>query len=511
MIKKYHLKPDGISIAQTYKNYLREYFPNQIKGIQNSEVSSLMPSERQFRSWVKKLIEQHELIRNTKHENDYDKNFRANETSVLEYGKVPGACYEIDATVIDVHLVAKWNRNYVIGRPTLYFIVDRASGLTVGLSVSLFHASWEAAQLALHNAFTSKVEYCARYGIEIQEKDWPCAHIPNRLVADNAEMLGLEAEAKVIPMVPLEWAPISRPDFKPYVEGRFTSLNKDALHRLKGATKNNGKIIKGAPDPRSRAIYTIEELTKIIILDVLDKNNEKQKSLAIQNKLLVEENLVPTPLNYWHVCVANYQKTKKKVSAQEVEARLLKPVKLSVTKNGILYREMYYSHDKVRQLNLSAIARTDGRIELEGRVNDDILDFVYARLPGETTFTKCQLLKRSQEMSGLSFADVLFIQDWTDNMETNNPVSISSIETLAKKKAIERHAKNEAKKSPKLNTKKDKYRDQRQGKIMEIARSLSEHNSERGSENSIDEKLKSKSSRVFSFNVISLPTRGDRK
>ncbi|MGK6717933.1 hypothetical protein ACKU3I_022385 [Serratia marcescens] len=52
--------------------------------------------------------------------------------------------------------------------------------MIVGLHVSMEYASWRAGRQALINSFTSKKEYCAEFGIEIEEADWPCNHIPQR-------------------------------------------------------------------------------------------------------------------------------------------------------------------------------------------------------------------------------------------------------------------------------------------------------------------------------------------
>ena len=279
-VNKYYLRPQGVSLNQTYREYLREFFATEIQEAHLHSIIPNVPSIQQFRMWVKKLFDKDQLIKNMKHEVDYLTNYRDNLNSIVSDYGVPGSCFEIDATVIDVHIVSKWNRNKVLGRPTLYFIVDRASGMIVGFSLSLFHASWDAARLAIHNAFSNKVEYCRNNGVKIQQKDWPCSHIPSRLVADNAEMLGLKAEAAIVPMVPLEFSPLARPDTKPFVEGAFNTLNQQLVHSLLGSTKTKGKIVSAAPDPRSKAIYTLEELRKLLIRAILDKNSQVQKSLA---------------------------------------------------------------------------------------------------------------------------------------------------------------------------------------------------------------------------------------
>ncbi|WP_164907503.1 hypothetical protein [Clostridium septicum] len=44
----------------------------------------------------------------------------------------PGSLYQIDATVADVYLVSEFNRNWIIGRPVLYMVLDSFSRMIVG-------------------------------------------------------------------------------------------------------------------------------------------------------------------------------------------------------------------------------------------------------------------------------------------------------------------------------------------------------------------------------------------
>lgn len=56
--------------------------------------------------------------------------------SVANTTVLPGDVFEIDSTVADVHLISSLNRRKVIGRPTIYTVVDRATRMIVGLHVS---------------------------------------------------------------------------------------------------------------------------------------------------------------------------------------------------------------------------------------------------------------------------------------------------------------------------------------------------------------------------------------
>ncbi|MEI6895830.1 MAG: hypothetical protein V5789_14640 [Colwellia sp.] len=157
--------------------------------------------------------------------------------------------------------------------------------MIVGLNVSLYHASWRAARQALANAFLPKSSYCKEFDINIQDSDWPPAHIPLRLMCDNGEMIGLEPQRLVVPLTELQLSPPYRPDFKAMVERRFGLLNDEVIHSLLGTTRG-GKVVRGDRDPRKDATYTLKEFTTLLIEAVLELNRSIYNNLATTSPLL---------------------------------------------------------------------------------------------------------------------------------------------------------------------------------------------------------------------------------
>ena len=116
-------------------------------------------------------------------------------TGTLREVRGPGARYYIDATIADVYIVSRYNRNRIIGRPTLYLVVDQFSRLIVGIYVGLEPPCWVGAMLALWNCSIDKVGYCARYGISITSGQWPTGGMPLHLMGDRGELISRQAEA----------------------------------------------------------------------------------------------------------------------------------------------------------------------------------------------------------------------------------------------------------------------------------------------------------------------------
>jgi putative transposase len=96
----------------------------------------------------------------------------------LRNSKGPGQCFHIDATPANVYLVNRLMRSRVAGRPYIFTVVDDYSALIAGVYVAFEPPSWQGAMMALLNAVTPKVAYCASLGIEITEVQWPSYWFP---------------------------------------------------------------------------------------------------------------------------------------------------------------------------------------------------------------------------------------------------------------------------------------------------------------------------------------------
>lgn len=420
-IKKYYLKVGGFSLARTYEEYLKDFFRDEIEVSRAANKAPCIPSLRQFRYWGKKRIPQEKRIRARSTKSNFMLNKRARLGSTANTSTLPGDVFEIDATVADVHLVSSLNKTNVIGRPTIYTVVDRATRMVTGVHVSLYHASWRAARQALANCFMPKKEFCRLFGINISERDWPCSHVPVKLVCDNGEMIGLKPQDVVTPITTLEFAPGYRADKKSIVERRFGILNREAIHPLLGSTRG-GLIVKGEPVPTSRACLTLQEVTKTIILAILEHNQAIFKELAYINPLLIEHDLNISPLNSWLISLKNSRFSARTIMEDEVISRLLPPERVSITPGGLQYNNLYYECEE----DLASVARVFGQSSCEARIDDNCVDFIYVRLDKNKPFTRHALLEKRNILKGMPHLDADTLADWVDLRSEKSPVTASS-------------------------------------------------------------------------------------
>ncbi|HBH7869912.1 TPA: DDE-type integrase/transposase/recombinase [Vibrio parahaemolyticus] len=445
-LKKYFLKENGMTLSKTYQHLLRERYENEIRLAEACGRAPYIPTLKQFSYWSKKLFDKDHIIQARTSETDYLRNKRSVLGSVTQVSSTIGSVFEIDATVADVHVVSELGAQYVLGRPTIYVVVDRSSRMIVGLHVSLYHASWRAARQALANCFLPKSEYCRQFGIEIEDSEWPVAHIPQSLVCDNGEMIGLKPQQALTPMTQLKFTPPYRPDGKGIVEKRFDILNKELLHDLMGTTRG-GNVVRGSRDPRKDAIYTLKEVTTQMIQAVLDHNRSIFDELALSSPLLIQNDLAPTPLNYWKIHLAKHKHDLTLADSNEVIARLLPPTTVSMTRSGIHYNGMYYTCDDVEELNLASVARSSGRWQLDARIDENTTNFIYVRLDRNQGFIKCLLLPRSRMFENKTMIEADFMQDWLAAKKEQSPINVASIDAHKQRKKMAQSAKQRSKSS----------------------------------------------------------------
>lgn len=234
-----------------------------------------VPTERQFRYFYEQEYSPIDITLKREGEINYLKDFRpVLKTSTAEVAG-PGSRYQIDATIGDVYLVSEREREKIIGRPTIYCVVDVFSRMIVGLYVGLENPSWVSAMEALANAASDKVAYCKQFGIDITEEQWPTKGLPEAIIGDKGEMLGRHVEVLSKAFhINIENAAAYRADWKGIVERYFRTLQTKFKPFVQGyVTKQPIGKKRHGKDYRQDGIHTLHEFTQMMIKVVLHYNN----------------------------------------------------------------------------------------------------------------------------------------------------------------------------------------------------------------------------------------------
>jgi hypothetical protein len=173
-IKLFYENQKGRTLKDAYQLTLEKFFHKGYKMQDGVMVPVLppageLPTFAQFRYWYEKQCDFTQAEISRKGERRFNLRHRAvlGDSTQMAYG--PGSLYQIDATIGDIYLVSSLDRNRIIGRPVIYFIIDTFSRLIAGFSISLEGPSWLGAMLALENATLNKVSFCQEFGIQIDE------------------------------------------------------------------------------------------------------------------------------------------------------------------------------------------------------------------------------------------------------------------------------------------------------------------------------------------------------
>ncbi len=218
----------------------------------------------------------------------------------------PGSRYQIDATIGDVYLVSAYNRNWIVGRPVIYVVIDVFSRMITGVYVGLEGPSWIGAMMALANAASDKVAFCKEYGIEIAEDEWFCHHVPDAILGDRGELAGMKVETLIPNLgIRIENAAPYRADWKGLVERHFGLIMHGHIKPFVPGYIDTDFRERGARDYRLDSKLDIEQFTEIIIKIILYHNNEHYLEQYERSEAMITDNVSPIPRDLWKWGIVN--------------------------------------------------------------------------------------------------------------------------------------------------------------------------------------------------------------
>ena len=345
-----------------------------------------------------------------KGQKQYDLNHRAilgkSDTGI----QGPGAQYQIDATVGDIYLVSQFNRANIIGRPVIYFVIDTFSRMIAGMYVGLEGPSWTGAMMALANAASDKVAYCAEYGIEISEEEWPCKHIPNTILADRGEMESKSVETLINTLnIRVDNAPAYRADMKGIVEQLFHTVNTKTTMLLPGHVKPDMSK-RGGKDYRLDAKLDIRQFTKVMIHCVLNHNKDHYLEGYDRKERMIADDVKPIPLELWNWGIANCSGLLRTVPEDTIKLCLMPTDKARVTEKGIKYKNLYYISERTITEGWFEKARAKGSYKVDISYDPRDMSNIYVRNIDDLFFDKCYLSDWEEKWKNKSFDEVIYQQ-----------------------------------------------------------------------------------------------------
>lgn len=386
------------------------------KTVVKEEFVGKLPNDNQFKFWVTKT--QNKVA--TKRDRVGDKNYELNERATLgsnnQHVNGPGARYQIDATIVDVYIVSKDNSGIIIGRPTLYIVIDVFSRMIVGFYLGMESASWVGAMLALASVVRNKKELCAEFGIEIDEDQWECIYLPSSILGDNGEMISVHIDdAGNNFKIRVENAPPYRADWKAVVEKQFHLIHTTLGPYLPGSIQKDFRK-RGAKDYRLEATQTLDDLTEQLLHCILEYNNNHLIEDYDMDAEMLAENVPAIPKQLWNWGIRNRTGALRRYPENFVKFSLMPSDTAKVTQSGFKFREKYYTSQRAIAEGWFDRARQDGNWTVRFSYDPRRINKIYIHNPSNPAqYDVAYLTPKSRAHEDLSYAESeLFIKAQKD-------------------------------------------------------------------------------------------------
>lgn len=412
-INRFYKTPEERTLRNAFDLTIQKYFAvgydiadgNPVPVIPSEDA---LPSLDQFSYW-------YEHVRNVEKEKRSrvgDVEFELKSRQMLgdprKMGFAPGSVYQIDSTILNIYLVSALDRTRIIGRPVFYHAVDVFSSALTGLSMLMEGPSWIGAMLTLDNVCMDKVSFCAEYGIEILEDDWPCKGLPNAILADRGEFEGYSADTLVNSFgMRVHNTGVRRADWKGYVERSFGLVDQKVVRFTPGYVPPIGRG-RGDPDYALMAVLTPSECRKLMICYALDYNMNFYLKNYRKNEFMVADHVPRYPLELWNWGIRSRGGLLTSPSQDIVRLNLLPRRQASITARGIHFEgDLYYECELARQEGWFVEARNRGQWKTEVAYDPRTTERIYLPLDGGTKLEVCTRTLASTNLPALDCYDAM--------------------------------------------------------------------------------------------------------
>jgi putative transposase len=411
-IKMFYETPEQHSLDDAFDLTIAKFFHQGFTIIDGTPVPIIpsadnRPTFKQFRYWYETVYRNPKREKTSRSgEREYNLSGRAllGDSTLMAFG--PGSLFQIDATIGDIFLVSSLDRSKIIGRPVIYFCGDVFSRTIAGFSATLEGPSWLGAMLALDNVVADKVLFCAKYGIKIEEHEWPCHNLPEGILADRGEFEGYNPNNLINSLgVRVHNAGPYRADWKGIIERHFGIANEKAIKFTPGYVPRPKQ--RGDPDYALKAIFTLEEFSKLLIRHIVDFNNNHYLKRYKKDEYMIADHVERYPLDICRWGISNRSGHLLTRPQEIVRLNLLPRKQVSITPQGIHFGgELYYTCDLALREGWFERARIRGNWKIEIAYETRSMDYIYLPLNGGTRLEVCHLTPAARHLIGRDWHEV---------------------------------------------------------------------------------------------------------
>lgn len=383
----------------------------------NEKPVPLALGERPTRAQVLYLLDKdrsiEEILRRKLGDDNFENNVLPKVGSARSYANGIGQYYEIDSTIVDVWICAEEDPAVVIGKATLYLIIDAFSRLIVGFHLTLDPPSWDGAMEAMMTLVEDKQELCDRLGLEYRPQDW-VAHgfWPQLFRADRGpEMIGHDSDCipdgleTGIVNVPRRKAPR-----KGTVEVSFKLVQAPIRGHVGGHTPSAEQGKRQVDNYKGEATRTLRDVQKEVFSGI-QLNNHKVMSRIKLPAAQVYKSELPIPSRMWERDREERAGMLTQLREEDLRFKLLPSDWFTVTPVGVFYKGLLWVPEKLEQAKW-LLPATRGFYRVRATFRRNLVDFIYVHdSKNPAVWTKMYLADESIDFAGKSFAEVAHVED----------------------------------------------------------------------------------------------------
>ena len=356
-----------------YMTMIEKHFINEEETPTGIRVSvlpdNLRPTLKQFLNYTRVRVPQEEIDKAKTSAREQRNNKRLLLSDNLQGVMGPGDLWEVDECEIDLSLVSVENPSVTVGRPIVYVMIDVYTRMIVAYSVAFDNNSVLGITNCFLNLLDDKQELCNRFGIQIGADEWPSKILPLRLRSDyGAEYISHAMDTICCKLgVAKELVSPATGSLKGQVEQVFHQIHAAQNSLLEG----KGLIEKRHDsNHHQEAALNIQEFEAVLLTYIVGHNRKYMEKYPL-TKDMRQQNVEPRPIDLWKYGVSLNGSPRPITNEVMFRHSLLLPVKASVGRAGITFKELFYINLQDEALLRDMyLASTHGKKKLESACID---------------------------------------------------------------------------------------------------------------------------------------------
>lgn len=319
------------------------------------------PNERQIARVLDVNYSTIEHFRHKTTPNHFTANHRGLVGASWEGVSGPGHTYAMDSTVGDVYLRSALNREWIVGRPIVYIVVDVWSTAIVGFYVCLTGPSWYMAKIAIFCTCADPALIAELRGVNLQNTLFPHPTIPSTFLFDRGEYLstGASLTGASLGITSLSYTPPYRGDLKGVAEVPHRIEKDEQFMFLPGAIDARRKEYELRKFDSKTAVLTTRQYTQYLY-SVFNEYNVCGDRTHRLDAHMKATDVHPSPAGLWKWGHSVGIGTQLHRDTSELITSLLPQGEASVTRNGLKFDRMHYTNRTEAEADEATIARNEG-------------------------------------------------------------------------------------------------------------------------------------------------------